>query len=107
MADPNKAKLKNDGSNISSWLQYLAIFCGTLYKKYPHIEINGVIQYVVNRLKDGSSLDLIVLRELISKMTGIEITEDLSEDQLEALAGGETLKQVVTILYLKYKKKKH
>jgi THO complex subunit 2 len=47
---------------------------------------------IVNQLKSQNSIDLLVLRELISKMAGIEIVEDMTDAQYEALAGGETLK---------------
>lgn len=35
---------------------------------------------------------MLVLKELIARMGGIEIIEDMSEAQLEAQAGGETLR---------------
>lgn len=100
MADPSKEKLKNDGTNIAAWLQYSANFCGYLFRKYPSIELTGLLQYVVNQLKDGSSLDLLILRELIGKMAAIEIIEDLSDQQIDAQAGGESLRQVVSIILL-------
>jgi THO complex subunit 2 len=92
LASPKKDKLKSDGTNIAQWFQSLASFAGFLYRKYTTIEITALLQYVVNQLKDGSSLDLVLLRELIAKMSGVEIIEDMSENQLEAQAGGETLK---------------
>ena len=43
------------------------------------------------------SFDLLVLKEVVQKMSGIEISEDMTSSQLEALAGGELLKAEVTI----------
>jgi len=37
-------------------------------------------------------LDLLIVREVVSKMTGIEAAEDLTIEQLQALTGGELLK---------------
>jgi hypothetical protein len=37
-------------------------------------------------------LDLLVLKEVVAKMGGIEVVEDLTEHQLQAQAGGEALR---------------
>ena len=44
------------------------------------------------------SIDLLLMREIVQKMAGIEISEEITEDQLEAMSGGELLKQEVTLL---------
>lgn len=41
------------------------------------------------------SFDLLVLKEVIQKMSGIDITEEVTQSQLEALAGGELLQAEV------------
>ena len=41
------------------------------------------------------SFDLLVLKEVVQKMAGIDISEELTAPQLEALAGGELLKAEV------------
>lgn len=38
------------------------------------------------------SLDLLILREVVQKMAGIEAAEEMTPDQLNALSGGELLK---------------
>uniref|UniRef100_A0A0M3JMN3 IS4 family transposase n=1 Tax=Anisakis simplex TaxID=6269 RepID=A0A0M3JMN3_ANISI len=38
---------------------------------------------------------LLILREIIQNMSGIEPTTGLTSDQLEALSGGQTLRQEV------------
>lgn len=43
------------------------------------------------------SFDLLVLKEVVQKMSGIEISEDMTLSQLEALAGGELLKAEVML----------
>lgn len=94
LRDPSRPRLKEDGTNISQWLQALATFAGQLYRKHP-IEMTGIIQYIAVQLKDDNIFDLTVLKELISKMSGIETIESLSDAQLEAIAGGDTLKREV------------
>ena len=41
------------------------------------------------------SFDLLVLKEVIQKMSGIDIAEEVTSSQLEALAGGELLQAEV------------
>nr|NP_001366034.1 THO complex subunit 2-like [Jaculus jaculus] len=91
LANPEKERMKHDDTTISSWLQSLASFCGAVFRKYP-IDLAGLLQYVANQLKAGKSFDLLILKEVVQKMSGIEITEDMTMHQLEAMTGGEQLK---------------
>ncbi|XP_072482055.1 THO complex subunit 2 isoform X7 [Notamacropus eugenii] len=91
LANPEKERMKHDDTTISGWLQSLASFCGAVFRKYP-IELAGLLQYVANQLKAGKSFDLLILKEVVQKMAGIEITEEITMEQLEAMTGGEQLK---------------
>ena len=90
LSNPEKERTKSDGTNISLWLQGLATFAGTLCKRW-NIDVSQILQYILTQLRNGNPKDLIVLRELISKMTGIEPVIDLSDSQILALGGGKTL----------------
>uniref|UniRef100_A0A0N4UJS0 THO complex subunit 2 n=1 Tax=Dracunculus medinensis TaxID=318479 RepID=A0A0N4UJS0_DRAME len=92
LASPDKQQLKASDGTLSPWLQSLATFIGNVFMRY-NMELTGVLQYVANQLKNGKSFDLLVLREIIQNMSGIESTTGLTNDQIEALAGGETLRQ--------------
>ncbi|KAK7097709.1 THO complex subunit 2-like isoform X2 [Littorina saxatilis] len=92
VANPEKERMKTDDTNISMWLQSLANFAGAICRKYT-IELTGIMQYVANQLKAGKSLDLLLLREVVQKMAGIEVSEEITDDQLNALSGGELLRQ--------------
>ncbi|OWF53939.1 THO complex subunit 2-like isoform X2 [Mizuhopecten yessoensis] len=92
VANPEKDRMKYDDTNISLWLQSLANFTGSICRKY-NIELAGVMQYVANQLKAGKSFDLLLLREVVQKMAGIEISEEITGDQLDAMSGGELLRQ--------------
>ena len=81
-----REKLKSDGTNVAQWLQNLAAFTGALFRRY-NIELGGLLQFLVYQLRDGKSLDLLVLRELVAKMSGVEFTEDVTDHQLEAQGG--------------------
>ncbi|XP_045691270.1 LOW QUALITY PROTEIN: THO complex subunit 2-like [Phyllostomus hastatus] len=91
LANPEKERMKHDDTTISSWFQSLASFCGAVFRKYP-IDLAGLLQYVANQLKAGKSFDLLILKEVVQKMAGIEITEEITMEQLEAMTGGEQLK---------------
>lgn len=43
----------------------------------------------------GCSFDLLILREMLSKMGGIEVSEEITDQQHDAMCGGELLKQEV------------
>jgi len=42
------------------------------------------------------SIDLLLMREIVQKMSGIEVSEEITMDQLEAMSGGELLRQEVS-----------
>jgi THO complex subunit 2 len=110
LSQADKKRFKHDGTSISLWLQSLASFCGAVFKKYP-IELAGLLQYVANQLLaqkrwvhinfnpncvltllGNFSLDLLIVKEIVQKMAGIEAEEELTAEQLEALCGGELLR---------------
>ncbi|XP_022991162.1 THO complex subunit 2-like isoform X1 [Cucurbita maxima] len=89
-------KLKDDGLNLSDWLQSLASFWGHLCKKYPSMELRGLFQYLINQLKKGQGIELVLLQELVQQMANVQYTENLTEEQLDAMAGSETLRYQAT-----------
>ncbi|BDA48856.1 THO complex subunit 2 [Coccomyxa sp. Obi] len=88
-------KLKADGLNISDWLQGLSGFVGQACRRYDKMDTSAICQYIANTLKAAQSYDLLVLKALLSDMTGIMLVSDLSSEQVEALAGGPLLQQEV------------
>ncbi|XP_060532268.1 THO complex subunit 2 isoform X2 [Cylas formicarius] len=91
LANADKKRVKHDSTSISTWLQSLSSFCGAVFKKHS-IELTGLLQYVANQLKAQKSLDLLILKEVVQKMAGVDPVEDLTMDQLNAMSGGELLK---------------
>ena len=51
-----------------------------------------MLKYIVHQLYNGQTTEIIVLRELIWKMAGIEPLPSMSESQLAAMAGGPILR---------------
>ncbi|CAO1439091.1 unnamed protein product [Diamesa hyperborea] len=91
LASTGRDRFKYNGTSLSDWLQSLANFCGAIYKKY-NIELSGLLQYVGNQLKAQKSLDLLILKEIVQKMAGIEAAEEMTGEQLNAMCGGELLR---------------
>jgi THO complex subunit 2 len=85
-------KVKQDGTNVAAWFGSLAQFAGFYYRRYSSVELEGLLQYVFNQLVDKSSVDLLLLRELLSRMGGVEVFDTMSDAQVLASAGGETLR---------------
>ncbi|KAK9115903.1 hypothetical protein Sjap_014850 [Stephania japonica] len=96
LAQGGRNKLKDDGLNVADWLQSLASFWGHLCKKYPSMELRGLFQYLVNQLKRGTGIELVLLQELIQQMANVQYTENMTEEQLDAMAGSETLRYQAT-----------
>ncbi|KAK9750246.1 hypothetical protein RND81_02G181900 [Saponaria officinalis] len=96
LSHTGRSKLKDDGLNLSDWLQYLASFWGHLCKKYPSMELRGLFQYLINHLKRGNGTELILLQELIQQMANVQYTENMTEEQLDSMAGGDTLRSLAT-----------
>ncbi|KAB5514141.1 hypothetical protein DKX38_028047 [Salix brachista] len=50
-------------------------------KKYPSMELRGRFQYLVNQLKRGQGIELVLLQELVHQMANVQYTENLTEEQ--------------------------
>uniref|UniRef100_A0A1I8IKQ2 THO complex subunit 2 n=1 Tax=Macrostomum lignano TaxID=282301 RepID=A0A1I8IKQ2_9PLAT len=80
-----------DSSEDSPRLLTLSTFVGAMCKKYT-FDLAGCFQYALNQLKNKRCADLLLVREILHKMTGIEVSEEVTEEQLEAMLGGELLR---------------
>ena len=93
-----RSKLKDDGVNAAQWLSSLETFAGAFYKKFPEVEMHGLLSYLVRRLEQGLILELGVLRNLLKTAGGYgfadcDSTAGLSELQLDGRAGSQLLKR--------------
>jgi len=62
-----------------------------LFRRYS-ADLTPLLKYIVHQLYAGQPTEIVVLRELIWKMAGIEPLPSLSETQIAAMAGGPTLR---------------
>lgn len=69
----------------------LASFTGMLFRRYS-ADLAPLLTYIVHQLHNGQTTEIIVFREVIWKMAGIQPLPSLSDSQIAAMAGGPTLR---------------
>lgn len=89
---------KMGGLNTEQWLASLETFTGAFYKKFPDVELRGILVYLTSRFRDGKSSELGVLRSLIKTAGGYgfvdyDSTASLSDLQLDGRCGSRLLKR--------------
>jgi THO complex subunit 2 len=62
-----------------------------LFRRYS-ADLTPLLKYIVHQLYNGQFTEIVVLRELIWKMAGIEPLPNLSDSQVAAMAGGPALR---------------
>ncbi|CZT04760.1 hypothetical protein WAI453_007691 [Rhynchosporium graminicola] len=77
----------------SKWLLALSRFSGKVYKRYSILNLSPILRYVADQLYRGNSTDLVILKELISQMSGIVPDTDFTNAQIHAMTGGEELRK--------------
>ncbi|KAJ1984161.1 THO2 plays a role in transcriptional elongation [Dimargaris verticillata] len=87
-----KPRLKADGTNIAHWLKGLAVFGSSLVRRYLAMDLPVYLDLIVRQFRKGRLTDLVLLSELVSRMSGIEaISGTMSVRQAQMLAGGDIL----------------
>ncbi|KAL5032135.1 hypothetical protein BDV3_000726 [Batrachochytrium dendrobatidis] len=97
LSDRRKQRVEENGTYISPWLKALSSFTGMLLRRHE-VDMTGMLQYIANQLASDNVYDLIVLQDIIISMSGIKPLDDATEHQLDALAGGETVRREALIL---------
>jgi hypothetical protein len=89
-------KMKEDGLNACSWFAALSKFCGYASFKYVVLDIQALLHYVLNAIRDYQTAELLILKEILLAMAGNQLLENLSKEQVESLAGGKELQNQVS-----------
>eukprot|EP00536_Pseudo-nitzschia_multiseries_P015301 jgi/Psemu1/291937/fgenesh1_pg.854_\ len=94
----NRNRLKEDGVNVSQWLQSLETFAGEFYKARPFVEFRGILSYLMERLKEGNIMELGMLRTLLKVAGGYSFADyspaaSLNETQLDGRSGSVALQR--------------
>ncbi|KAL7538480.1 hypothetical protein ACHAXR_008594 [Thalassiosira sp. AJA248-18] len=93
-----RSRTKMGGLNTEQWLASLETFTGAFYKKFPDVELRGILAYITKRFKEGQASELGVLRSLIKTVGGYgfvdyDSTAALSDLQLDGRCGSRMLKR--------------
>ncbi len=48
MPEMERPRLQEDETNYEGWFLNMCTFIGEFYLKYPHLELNPLLQYVMN-----------------------------------------------------------
>eukprot|EP01083_Nonionella_stella_P043089 116295_1 len=97
LTDQRRGRFNPDGVTVARWMNVLARFMGSFFKKYPTADTTGALEFISRMLEDGESTELIVLSEMISQASGIEAidAEKIQDAHIKAMGGGTHLKSVV------------
>ncbi len=90
--------LLDDGVNPAQWLASLETFTGAFYKRFPDVELRGLLAYFTRRLHGGQILELGVLQSLIKMAGGYGFVDSgssasLSGVQLDGRCGSLALRR--------------
>eukprot|EP00803_Ostreobium_quekettii_P004017 evm.model.scf_1445.6 EVM.evm.TU.scf_1445.6 scf_1445:24223-30330(+) len=90
-----REKIDTDtGVGFAPWVQNLSRFIGVVCKIHSwRFEITQLLELIVKEVKSGDMFMPLVLTDIIKSMTGIESFMDLSENQLQAMAGSRALQR--------------
>lgn len=87
-----KPKLDYYGVGISQWLQNISCFIGEFFRTYYKTEMTGILTHIADCLASGQIVEICILKQILSKMSGWNPPEQLTEKMLSSLAGGPKLK---------------
>jgi THO complex subunit 2 len=83
--------MSRENATPAQWFQNICVLSANVFKKYP-IDFTSILYYIYDQLRVEKTCDLYLLREIITKMSGVEVTSTVTREQLEAASGGELLR---------------
>jgi THO complex subunit 2 len=101
LCEEGRQTVREEEGLIETWLQDLSFFIGLTMKKHHkvtgnhQVELTGLFVFIAGKLgsdSDRDAVNIVLLKEILSKMSGYEIIPDLTSSQLAAMSGGIALK---------------
>lgn len=86
----SKPKLERGG--IAPWLKNISNFIGEFYKMNYKTELAGILNFIKESIKSGQVVEVCILRQILTKMSGWNPPDMLTERMLKSLAAGPKLK---------------
>lgn len=100
-----RSSLQENGLNERQWIQSLASFIGQICQKYPkNIDLSSLLLFLLKSFHTDDGSGLIILKEILSAMGGIQAITNLTQLQINMINCGSSLEKVVyqTIGDLRY-----
>lgn len=91
-----RSNVQADGLNERQWIQSLASFIGKICSKYPDsVDLSTIVQYLLKSFHSNETAGLIVLKEMLSSMGGIQAITNLTPLQINMINCGSCMEKVV------------
>lgn len=92
----DRRSIHDNGMGERQWLQSLASFVGKICQKYQKaIDTKMILLYLIKTFYTGDRTGLLVLKEMLISMGGIQTTSDLTLRQIDMINCGSSLQKVV------------
>lgn len=91
-----RSNVQADGLNDRQWIQSLASFIGKICLRYPDkINLKTLLSYIIKSLHSKDTSALIVLRELLAEMGGLQTFTNLTLRQVNMINSRSSLEKIV------------
>lgn len=92
-----KGRWQEDGVHLTQWFSFTVEFLASICRKYV-VDLSPILDYICLNLSDqcGDGSDLLLLKELIQKMSGIEVPSGgaTTDAMIEGVSGLPTLRKL-------------
>lgn len=91
-----RATVQANGIFDRQWIQSLTSFIGKICQRYPNaIDLQTILEFLLKSFHGGEQIGLIVLREILSSMGGMQSISNLTLHQINLINCGSTLQKNV------------
>lgn len=91
-----RTSVQANGIFDRQWIQSLASFIGKICQRYPNaIDIKTILEFLLKSFHSGERMGLIVLKEILSSMGGMQSITNLTLHQIDMINCGSSLQKVV------------
>lgn len=100
-----RSNLQANGINERQWIQSLASFVGKICQKYPaNMDLSTLLDFLLKSFHSNDHSVLIVLKEILVSMGGIQAITNLTQLQINMINCGSSMEKIVytTIGDLRY-----
>lgn len=93
---PGRSNVQESGLFERQWIQSLASFIGKICQRYPQsIDIGTLLDFLLKSFHANDTAGLIVLKEMLMAMGGMQAISNLALDQIYKLNSGDSLKKLI------------